>query len=148
MRVGIVWAGSPLHRNDHNRSIPLEALLPLADIAHVHLISLQTGEAARDVADIGTVADLGSAFTDFADTAAAIAALDLVIAVDTAVAHLAGALGKPVWILLPFVPDWRWMTGRDDSPWYPSARLFRQQAAGDWTGVIRRVLSALSQEVC
>ena len=82
---------------------------------------------------------------DFADTAALIEALDRVISVDTSVAHLAGALGKPVWILLPFCPDWRWLTGRDDSPWYPSARLFRQGAPGDWQGVIGRVAGALAK---
>ena len=146
-KVGLAWAGSPLHRNDRSRSIPFDALLPLARLPGIRLFSLQTGDAAADVAHGGgRVSDLGAGFADFADTAAAVAALDLVITVDTAVAHLAGALGKPVWLLLPFIPDWRWMTGRDDSPWYPTARLFRQTAPGGWAEVTECVAAALNQD--
>jgi ADP-heptose:LPS heptosyltransferase len=90
--------------------------------------------------------DLSPAIGDFVDTAAIIANLDLLIAVDTSVAHLAGAMGKPVWLLLPFVPDWRWLLGRDDTPWYPGMRLFRQTTAGDWGGVLRRVGVALRRD--
>ena len=143
-RIGLVWAGNPLHRNDHNRSLPMDALLRLADLPGTHLFSLQTGDAAADlIRAAANVADLGSGFADFADTAAAVAALDLLVTVDTAVAHLAGALGKPVWILLPFVPDWRWMTERGDNPWYPTARLFRQQAPGDWAAVLTHLVATL-----
>lgn len=139
-RIGLVWSGNPSHRNDRNRSLPLETLAPLLD-SDAQWLALQKDIPDRDAAllDRLTLLDLG----DFADTAALIEALDLVITVDTSVAHLAGALGKPTWILLPFCPDWRWLTGREDSPWYPSARLFRQTTPGDWAGVIRRVIEAL-----
>jgi hypothetical protein len=112
----------------------------------VALFSLQKGPCAADLQDEKDhlpVTDLTECLGDFADTAAAIARLDLVISVDTAVAHLAGALGKPVWVLLPFAPDWRWMLDREDSPWYPTARLFRQTRPGDWPGVFDRVGAAL-----
>ncbi|HEY1980883.1 MAG TPA: tetratricopeptide repeat protein [Xanthobacteraceae bacterium] len=145
VKIGLVWAGSPQHKNDHNRSIPLECFLPLFGTAGVRWFSLQCGERAKDLASLpsGTVADLSASLTDFAETAAAIAELDLVITVDTAVAHLAGALGRPVWILLPFVSDWRWLRDRNDNPWYPSARLFRQSLARDWSAVIDEVADAL-----
>lgn len=143
-KVGLVWAGSPLHRNDGNRSLSFDALLPLARLPDICLFSLQTGKAATDVARSGgVVTDLGSRFADFADTAAAVASLDLVITVDTAVAHLAGALGKPVWILLSLIPDWRWMTVCDGSPWYPTARLFRQPTPGGWPKVTENLVAAL-----
>lgn len=143
-RIGLVWSGNPKHRNDRNRSLPLSVLEPLLDI-DAHWISLQKDVPERDAETIErlTLMRVNDGLRDFTDTAALIEALDLVIAVDTSVAHLAGALGKPVWILLPFSPDWRWLTGRDDSPWYPSARLFRQTAPADWAGVIRRVGEAL-----
>lgn len=143
-RIGLVWSGNPKHRNDRNRSMPLAALEPLLD-ADAHFVSLQKDVPERDQATIERLKlmRVSDELRDFADTAALIEALDLVIAVDTSVAHLAGALGKPVWILLPFSPDWRWLTGRDDSPWYPSARLFRQTAPGDWAGVVHRVGEAL-----
>lgn len=146
-RVGIVWSGNATHADDHNRSIALARLAPLFDLPDVQLISLQKG--LRD-ADAHTLAaeprifDLAQHFVDFNDTAAAIAALDLVISVDTSVAHLAGALGKPVWVLLPFCPDWRWLIDRCDSPWYPSAELFRQPRIGDWESVIEQVRQKLS----
>jgi ADP-heptose:LPS heptosyltransferase len=111
----------------------------------VHWYSLQVGERASDLARLAPSAavDLSPKLTDFAETAAAIANLDLVITTDTAVAHIAGAMGKPVWILLKFAADWRWLRGRDDSPWYPSARLFRQKAPGEWAELIERVKAAL-----
>lgn len=141
-RIGLVWSGNPNHRNDRNRSLPLETLVPLFDI-DAHWVSLQKDVPARDAETLAGLPLLRVELGDFADTAALIDALDLVISVDTSVAHLAGALGKPVWILLPFSPDWRWLVGRDDSPWYPSARLFRQTTPGDWTGVVERVGEAL-----
>ncbi len=140
LAVGLVWAGNPEHRNDRNRSCPFEALAPLRALAGVDFYSLQVGPAATGAP---WLTDLAPDLRDFADTAAAIMALDLVIAVDTATAHLAGALGRPVWLLLPWVPDWRWLLERADSPWYPSLRIFRQSAAGDWAGCVSRLAGAL-----
>jgi Flp pilus assembly protein TadD len=142
-RVGIVWSGNPAHANDRNRSCPPDVLDPLLSVPGCEWFSLQKGGAPMPASWAGRVIDLGSSFGDFADTAAAIDALDLIITVDTSVAHLAGALGKPVWILLPFAPDWRWLLGRDDSPWYPTARLFRQPSIGDWGAVVRDVAGEL-----
>lgn len=150
LKVGLVWAGRPQHDNDRNRSMRLEDFLPLAKIRGVSLYSLQKGPAEEALAAPPkgmTLTPLGGRFADFADTAAAIANLDLVISVDTAVAHLAGAMGKPVWTLLPRVPDWRWMLEREDSPWYPTMRLFRQETAGDWERVIAAVAKALRAEL-
>ncbi len=146
LKVGIVWAGNPNHRNDRWRSCQLEDFLPLVVIPHVQFFSLQKGAAEQELRqhpDLPVV-DWGQSLEDFADTAAAIQALDLVITVDTAVAHLAGALGKPVWVLLHYAPDWRWMLEREDSPWYPTMRLFRQTSWDDWTGVFARVKAALT----
>jgi tetratricopeptide (TPR) repeat protein len=144
-RVGLVWAGNPKHENDHNRSMPARLLAPLITSAGVSFFSLQVPAAPADFAALppGRVSDLAPALADFADTAGVVENLDLVVSVDTAVAHLAGALGKPVWLLLPYVPEWRWLLDRDDSPWYPTMRLFRQQSAGDWTGVVERLKMAL-----
>jgi tetratricopeptide (TPR) repeat protein len=141
LRVGIVWAGNPDHENDHHRSMPFAHFLPLFADSQVHFCSLQVGERAADMRAVqdGAVTDLSARLGDFAETAGAIEAMDLVICVDTAVAHLAGALGKPAWLLLPHVPDWRWLLNRDDSPWYPSMRLFRQARRGDWGEVIGRI---------
>lgn len=130
-RVGLVWAGNPLHSNDRRRSLPPGALTPLLRVPGVSFVSLQVGPRAAEAAQMG-VLDLSPALTDFAQTAAVIAGLDLVITVDSAVAHLTGALGRPGWVLLPHAPDWRWLTGCDDTPWYRSLHLFRQPAAGDW----------------
>ncbi|MGJ3254666.1 MAG: tetratricopeptide repeat protein [Elainellaceae cyanobacterium] len=151
LKVGMVWAGSPTHKNDRNRSCPFAYVWSLLRTPGVHFYSLQTGDRAGDIARFcdhhWPLEDLSDRLDDFADTARAIAQLDLVITVDTAVAHLAGALGKPVWILLPYAPDWRWMLDRDDSPWYPTARLFRQPEPGDWASVFAHLKPALHQWV-
>jgi tetratricopeptide (TPR) repeat protein len=144
IRVGLTWAGSPGFAHDYKRSLSLAELAVLAKIPHVSFYSLQKGEAGRQTNPpamqlIDFTPDLG----DFADTAAFIDNLDLVISVDTAVAHLSGAMGKPTWIMLPFSPDWRWLLGRDDTNWYPTARLFRQPALGDWAGVVSAVAEEL-----
>ncbi len=149
-KVGLVWAGKPSHRNDRNRSIPFRALLPLLDLPRVCFVALQKGEAAEDIHALGAEAlihSIGPRLRDFADTAAVIARLDLVVTADTAVAHLAGALGRPVWTLLPRSPDWRWQLDREDSPWYPTMRLFRQERPGDWPEVVTRVRAALAARV-
>ena len=148
-KVGIVWAGNPKHRKNMQRSCSLSAFLPLLDVSGVSFYSLQKelSEADRALLDQTSIVDLSPHFEDLADTAAAIAQLDLVITVDTAVAHLAGALGKPVWILLAFSPDWRWLLEREDSPWYPTARLFRQSHRGEWDAVFERVTEALGSAV-
>lgn len=143
-RVGLTWAGNPNHANDRNRSLVAEALAPLGRDGRASFFSLQVGQAEGVAAfPAGTVTDLGPELTDFAETAAVIQALDLIISVDTAVAHLAGALAKPCWLLLPQPAEWRWLERREDSPWYPTFRLFRQCARGDWTEVVARVTAAL-----
>lgn len=148
-RIGLAWAGNPNHLNDRNRSMPARAFIPLINRAAGSFFSLQVGPgASAQLKDLpATVVDLTFELADFLDTAALIQALDLVISVDTAVAHLAGALAKPVWLLLPFVPEWRWLLDRDDSPWYPTMRLFRQSAPGDWAGVIERLADALTAAI-
>ena len=144
-KVGIVWAGRPTHADDARRSIPFRALRPLLRLRAVDWHSLQVGPRAVDIqtAPAGRLADLAPVLTDFAQTAAAIARLDLVIAVDTAVAHLAAAMGRPTWLLLSTPADWRWARDEVAERWYPSLRIFRQPQAGDWTGVIRAVAEAL-----
>jgi len=147
LRVGLVWSGNAVHKDDQNRSIALARLAPLFDLAGIEFIGLQKDVRDADaetMADERRIADIGRQFDDFCDTAAAITLMDLVIAVDTSVAHLAGALGKPIWVLLPFCPDWRWLTDRDDNPWYPTARLFRQPAIGNWERVIEQVRQELA----
>lgn len=144
-RVGLVWSGRPTHSNDLNRSIPLGELLPVTHCQR-QWISLQKEVRASDelyLKNTPAILRMGEELTDFADAAALIENLDLVITVDTAVAHLAGALGKAVWILIPHVADWRWLREREDSPWYPTARLFRQTVRGDWTTVVKRVVDEL-----
>jgi Flp pilus assembly protein TadD len=148
IKVGLVWAGGPKAKNDMVRSCPWEHFARLAQVAGVRYYSLQKGPSSAEAGKLAErlpLTDLGGALSDFADTAGAIAHLDLVISVDTAVAHLAGAMDKPVWILLPNVPDWRWLLDRDDSPWYPTARLFRQRQAGDWHELLQRVTTALGE---
>ncbi|KPK32063.1 MAG: hypothetical protein AMK70_11270 [Nitrospira bacterium SG8_35_1] len=148
--VGLVWSGNPSHRNDHNRSCRLLDFAPLASIPKVAFYSLQKGgideNGLRPPADM-SIEDLGKDLDDFYDTAAVMENLDLVISVDTAVVHLAGALGRSVWTLLPFVPDWRWMLDRIDTPWYPTMRLFRQPRYKDWKSVMDEVAVELEKKV-
>jgi Tfp pilus assembly protein PilF len=149
VRVGIAWAGKPTHSNDRNRSMELSRLNCLLQLPATRFYSLQKGAAARQVDAVDkslNLIDFSDKLADFAETAALIAHLDLLITVDTAVAHLAGAMGKPVWVLLPRVPDWRWLVDRQDSPWYPTMRLFHQKSAGSWDEVIARVAKCLETE--
>ncbi len=144
-RIGIVWAGSDTHRYDRNRSVPLETIAPLFEVASSEFVTLQKGPAAAQLQRCrARVIDHTNLLVSFADTAALVACLDLVITVDTAVAHLAGAMGKPVWMLTPFAPDWRWLLEREDTPWYPSLRLFRQLRPDDWSHVIERIRTELA----
>lgn len=143
LSVGLAWAGRSLHRGDRVRSLPLATLLPLLEIGGVRFVSLQKelrdgdGETMRALA--GRLDPWADEFVDLADTAAAIAALDLVISVDTVVAHVAGAMGRPVWLMTQFDPDWRWLLDRDDSPWYRSLRVFRQTSRGNWPEMVGRI---------
>ncbi len=148
LKIGISWAGSPTHHNDFNRSIPLSMLAPLAR-SGARFFSFQFGPAAAQAAAPPPgmeLIDWTGRIEDFADSAALVEQMDLIITVDTALAHLAGAMGKPVWVLLPFVPDFRWMLEREDTPLYPNMRLFRQDRRMDWTGAIDRVAAALSDK--
>jgi tetratricopeptide (TPR) repeat protein len=145
-RVGIVWSGSSIHKNDRNRSLAIRDFVPRISNG-CQLVSLQKEVRSEDqelLANQNEILHFGGELEDFSDTAALISQMDLVISVDTSVAHLAGAVGKPVWILLPFCADWRWLLERSDSPWYPTARLFRQPAPEDWNSVVRRVAQELS----
>jgi Flp pilus assembly protein TadD len=139
-KIGVVLSGNPLHPADRRRSMPVEMAHRLLAVPGLRLVNLQHGSAADGFA----LPNLTGWMTDYAETAALVANLDLVITVDTSIAHLAGALGKPAWVLLPFAPDWRWMLGCSDSPWYRSVRLFRQESAGNWAGVLDEVMGALS----
>jgi len=146
--IGIVWAGSPAHKNDKNRSTTLDNFLKLLSIDNVKLFSLQVGDRKKDL-DItainDSIVDLTDNIQDYSDTASIIKQLDLVISVDTSVAHLSGAMGKPTWTLIPYSPDFRWMLNRKDSPWYPSMKLFRQSEYGNWDDVFDNVLESLKQ---
>jgi hypothetical protein len=147
LRAGIAWAGNPGYKADRQRSANLEAFLPLLRTPGVTWISLQKGPAAEQLAALPSdvvVRDGSSAHRDLAETAALVATLDLIITTDTCIAHLAGAMAKPVWILLPRLSDWRWMQRVETTPWYPTARLFRQGAPGDWAGVFERVARELA----
>jgi tetratricopeptide (TPR) repeat protein len=147
LRVGLAWAGNPKHIRERQRSIPLARLASLLALEGATFYSLQKGPASEQCRDLPpglNLIDLDAEQQDFADTAAIVANLDLVISIDTAVAHLAGAMGKPVWVLLHRVPDWRWLLGRNDSPWYPTARLFRQAFAGVWDDVIEQLQAELA----
>jgi hypothetical protein len=143
-RVGLIWAGS--RASQARSAIPPATLEPLLrrPAIEFHCLQKELRDEDRSWLDrTGLVTTHDAMLRDFADTAALIEAMDLVISIDTAVAHLAGALAKPVWIMLAFNPDWRWMLGREDSPWYPTARLFRQSKPGDWEGVVSTVADAL-----
>jgi tetratricopeptide (TPR) repeat protein len=149
LRIGFVWAGNPTFLKDRARyrSIPFPLLKPLIEITGIHLFSLQIGEASAELVGAPeTINDLSPYVSDMADTAAQIAHLDLIITVDTSVAHLAGALGVATWVLLPFAADWRWLQTRSDSPWYPAIRLFRQPSPGAWEPVIAEVYECLTNE--
>jgi tetratricopeptide (TPR) repeat protein len=145
--VGLVWTGKSSHRTNTIRSIPFERLDPILSLPGIQLVSLQKDMPAADAASLRAysgIIDLGADLRDFADTAAVVSQLDLIISVETAMAHLAGAMGKPVYIPLADSPDWRWLLTREDSPWYPTARLFRQQQPGNWSDVIRRIVDAIA----
>jgi ADP-heptose:LPS heptosyltransferase len=143
-RIGLVWAGNPLHVNDRNRSVTLADLVQLLDERY-EWISLQKviRDEDRAALDASAIRFVGDELTDFAETAALVDAMDAVISVDTSVAHLAGALGRPLAVMLPHTPDFRWLLDRDDSPWYPGARLFRQPEGGQWAPVVERMRDAL-----
>ncbi|BBK43964.1 hypothetical protein STVA_39840 [Allostella vacuolata] len=147
-RVGLAWSGNPRHDNDHNRSMTLDALRPVLALGdRLQFVSLQKNPRPADrhaLAAHPQILDRTDALEDFGDTAGLIANLDLTISVDTSVVHLAGALGRPVWVLLAATPSWRWLLERDDSPWYAAARLYRQASTGDWAGVARRVAASLA----
>jgi tetratricopeptide (TPR) repeat protein len=149
LRVGLVWSGNPEHKNDHNRSLPLRTFSRILDL-DATFVSLQKGPKPDDekfLRERTEIVDLTADLTDFSETAALISCLDLVITVDTSVAHLAGALGCPTWILLPYVPDYRWLLDRDDSPWYPTMQLFRQTETRDYASVLDRVRAELRTRI-
>ena len=144
-RVGLCWTGNPDHPDNPHRSLPFAAFAPLLRHTGIYWRSLQFGPGAAESA--GRLPDdraWTACLEGFGNTAAALKSCDLVITIDTSIAHLAGALGRPVWLLMKYSPDWRWMVGRDDSPWYPTVRLFRQAAPGDWTGVVNSLDAALT----
>jgi hypothetical protein len=141
--IGVVWACNAEHPDYDKRSMPVAELSALAEISGTAIYSLQYGEAARDADGISAIRQLGHTLVDFAQTASALTQFDLVVTVDTAIAHLAGAMARRCFLLLPHEADWRWLRDREDSPWYPTLRLFRQPAPGDWAGVMRRVIAAI-----
>jgi hypothetical protein len=148
LKVGLVWAGNPALQNDLVRSVPLNQLSPLFSRPNIAFFSLQVGPARKQLAaanDAARMIDLQPQLSDFAKTAAAIGQLDLIVSVDTAVAHLAGALAKPVWLMLPFAPEWRWLLDCENIPWYPTMRLFRQSAPDDWASVVNRIKHELPE---
>jgi hypothetical protein len=153
-KIGITWQGNRQYLDDKLRSLPLTELAPVAEVPGVRLVSLQKGpgsEQVRTVPGHWALTDLSGRLDEaagaFMDTAAVMMHLDLVVTVDTAIAHLAGALGLPLWVALPTVRDWRWSPGREDSPWYPSARLFRQERLGEWGPVFQRIARAVQQQI-
>ena len=149
-RIGLAWTGRPTHPNDRRRSVRLARLTQLAESGPAAFVSLQKPMPAADLESMKAfngMTDLSNDLTDFGETAALIQNLDLVITVDTSMGHLAGAMGKPVWIMIPKATDWRWMLEREDTPWYPTARLFRQAKPGEWDPVLDRLSGALAQEL-
>jgi Flp pilus assembly protein TadD len=149
LRVGLVWSGNAGYANDRNRSMPLRTLCGVLDV-DATFVSLQKNPRAHDIETLRErteIVDFAADLTDFAETAALVSCLDLVITVDTSVAHLAGALGRPTWIFIPYVPDWRWLLDREDSPWYPTVRLFRQSASREYESVVERVRAELAKLV-
>ena len=147
-RIGLAWAGRPTHKNDRNRSVALNRLSAITSVDAVTFIALQVGEAQAQVSRYfgrAPLVNLGPEIDDFADSMAVIDGLDLVVTVDTAIAHLAGAMGKTVFIMLPFTSDWRWLEGRSDTPWYPTARLFRPPAPRDWDAMAAAVAVAVTE---
>jgi hypothetical protein len=151
LRVGLVWAGRPQHTNDKNRSCRLADLMPLLTLEDTIFVSLQKGPASEQLKELPkevSVLDINQQLQDFSDTAAVVTNLDVVVTVDTAMAHLAGAMGKQAFLLVPFIPDWRWGARRLDSPWYPSMRLFRQSKPNEWPAVVSRVHKALFDLCC
>ena len=149
LRIGLAWSGNPLHVNDHNRSMPLSAMMPL--VAHAaQFVSLQRDPRPADAALLrqrADIVDLTGDLPDFSATAALVSCLDIVVTVDTSVAHLAAAQGRPTWILVPYTPDYRWMLDREDSPWYPTVRLFRQDEERDYKSVIDRISTVLAGQI-
>lgn len=149
-RIGLAWTGRPTHPNDRRRSVPLSMLAPITHAGPAVFVSLQKPLPARDLESLTLfpgMTDLSGELTDFGETAALVENLDLVVTVDTCLGHLAGALGKPAWILIPKAADWRWLLDREDSPWYPSVRLFRQQKPGAWDAPVDKLRGALSVEL-
>ena len=148
-RIGIAWAGRPTHNNDHSRSVALRTLAPLAATPGAVFVSLQKGDGARQLGewpgDGAELVDLGPELVDFEDTVAVIDQLDMLVSVDTAIVHFAGAMGKPAWVMLPFAADWRWLRNRADTPWYPSLRLFRPPATRAWDVLVPQVAAALAE---
>jgi hypothetical protein len=150
LSVRICWAGKPTHKNDRNRSCTFANFLDLMGVADMTFFSLQKGPSISQYNERAggvLMADVGSKMNDFADTAAVLDQLDLITTVDTSIAHLAGAMGRSVWALVPFAPDWRWLLDRNDSSWYPSMRLFRQEEVGNWLPVFKKIEAALSERV-
>jgi len=145
-RIAIAWSGRPTHNNDRNRSITLSQLAPLAAVPGVSFVSIQKGPAAAQCegwTGEAPLLNLDATIESFEDSAAILSNVDLLVSVDTSMVHLAGSLGRPAWVMLPYAPDWRWLLDRDDSPWYPSVRLFRQPRPRDWNSVIANVIAAL-----
>ena len=146
-KVGLCWAGNPNHDNDRNRSIDLKLLEPLLNLPGIDFFSLQIGSQAGETVSASKLQKLPGELGDFLDTARFVVALDIVITVDSSIVHLAGALGQAVWVLLPYAPDWRWLLGREDSPWYPSASLFRQSQPGDWAVPIQEMCKRITEKL-
>lgn len=149
-RIGLIWAGRPTHNNDRNRTALLADLAAIGNVPGIALLSIQKGPKTNQAGGWygrAPLINLGAEIDDYDDTMAILANIDCLVTVDTSVAHLAGAMGRPVWIMLPFAPDWRWLLNRSDTPWYPSVRLFRQSSPRRWDDVLQNVAAALTEEV-